>query len=102
MVWENRCDIIIMASDWTEDGVERSARYIPREEGDSISFSWCKVTLKESLTFKDYVYSIVILRDSETKTWRQLRHYRITCWPMKGFPAKTEKLTTILRSLFTL
>ena len=80
---------------------ERSARYLPKEEGETISYDKFKVTLTETLTFKDYVYSILTLRMSGSQqgsqSSRQIRHYRITFWPSRGLPANTEKITTLLR-----
>ena len=114
MVWENGCDVIIMASDWSEGGIvsnhlcqkcskhvtslqERSAKYLPENEGETVRFGECEIILTEFLKFKDYVSSIVTVRNTRNNESRQLRHYRITCWPIKGLPSSTEKITTLLR-----
>lgn len=97
MIWEQNSKVIIMATDLTENGVERSAEYIPASVvlDNSQAFGDFQVTLKSREVKGKYAVSQVHLKNLKTNTWREIMHLWYS-WPENGCPNDDSSIISLL------
>lgn len=97
MIWEQNSKVIIMATDLTENGVERSAEYIPASVvlDNSQAFGDFQVTLKSREVKGKYAVSQVHLKNLKTSTWREIMHLWYS-WPENGCPTDESSIISLL------
>lgn len=94
MIWEQNSKVIVMATDLTENGVERCAEYIPASVvlDNSQTFGDFQVTLKSRDVKGKYAVSQLNVKNLKTNTWREIMHLWYS-WPENGCP--TDELSII-------
>lgn len=85
MVWEQNSRVIIMATDLTENGIEKCAEYLPSSfvVDNHVIFGDFQITLKNREVRDKYAVSTVHLKNGCTKTWREITHFWYQ-WPETG------------------
>lgn len=97
MIWEQNSKVIIMATDLTENGVERSAEYIPASVvlDNSQLYGDFQVTLKSREVKGKYAVSQLHLKNLKTNTWREIMHLWYS-WPENGCPTDETSVINLL------
>jgi protein tyrosine phosphatase len=97
MVWDNNTDIIVMATNFTERGIDKCCRYWPAQGSEG--YGDLEVTLLHQTMTDTYSESTLSLRSALGGDVRTVRHYRLTCWPSQGVPKETKTVTGFLREV---
>lgn len=97
MIWENKSRVIIMATDLTENGIEKCAEYLPSSFviDNHVTFGDYQITLKNREVRDKYAVSTVHLKNSCTKTWREITHLWYQ-WPENGIPSDEASIIAML------
>lgn len=97
MIWEQNSRVIIMATDLTENGIEKCADYLPPSFviDNHIVFGDYQVILKNREVKEKYAVSSIHLKNSVTKTWREITHLWYQ-WPDCGTPTDEASLIAML------
>ncbi|CRL08050.1 CLUMA_CG020874, isoform A [Clunio marinus] len=97
MIWEQNSKVIIMATDLSENGVERCAEYIPASVvlDNSLTFGDFIVTLKSREVKEKYAISQLHLKNMESNTWREIIHLWYS-WPESGCPTEPTSIINLL------
>lgn len=98
MMWEQNSRVIIMATDLTENGIEKCAEYLPSSfvVDNHITFGDFQLTLKNREVRDKYAVSTVHLKNVCTKTWREITHFWYQ-WPENGaMPADEASIIAML------
>lgn len=97
MIWENNSRVIIMATDLTENGIEKCAEYLPSSFviDNHVTFGDYQITLKNREVRDKYAVSTVHLKNSCTKTWREITHLWYQ-WPENGIPSDEASIIAML------
>jgi protein tyrosine phosphatase len=97
MIWEQNSKVIVMATDLTENGVERCAEYIPASVvlDNSQIFGDFQVTLKSREVKDKYAVSQIHLKNLKTNTWREIMHLWYS-WPENGCPSDESSIISLL------
>ena len=87
MIWEQNSRVIIMATDLTENGVEKCSEYLPPSVvlDNHVVFGIFQITLRSREVKDKYAVSCIHLKNIETNTWRELTHLWYQ-WPDQGVP----------------
>lgn len=97
MVWENNTDTIVMATNFTERGIDKCSRYWPAQGSEG--YGDMEVTLLHQTMTDAYCEATLSLRNTAGDEVRTIRHYRLTCWPSQGIPKDTKIITSFLREI---
>lgn len=97
MVWEQNSRVIIMATDLTENGIEKCADYLPPSfvVDNHAVFGDYQITLKNREVKEKYAVSSIHLKNAVTKTWREITHLWYQ-WPDKGIPCDEASIIAML------
>lgn len=97
MIWEQNSKVIIMATDLTENGVERCAEYIPASVvlDNSQAFGDFQVTLKSREVKGKYAVSQLHVKNLKSNTWREIMHLWYS-WPENGCPTDETSIINLL------
>lgn len=97
MIWEHNSRVIIMATDLTENGIEKCADYMPPSFviDNHVVFGDYQVILKNREVKEKYAVSTIHLKNSVTKTWREITHLWYQ-WPDSGIPTDEASLIAML------
>uniref|UniRef100_A0A1L8DJY0 Protein tyrosine phosphatase n=1 Tax=Nyssomyia neivai TaxID=330878 RepID=A0A1L8DJY0_9DIPT len=97
MIWEQSSRVIIMATDLTENGIEKCAEYLPPSSVLDCNriFGDYHVTLKNREVKDKYAVSTIHLRNAATKTWREIMHFWYQ-WPESGMPTDESSIIAML------
>uniref|UniRef100_A0A6B2EF70 Putative mucin-22-like isoform x1 n=1 Tax=Phlebotomus kandelakii TaxID=1109342 RepID=A0A6B2EF70_9DIPT len=97
MIWEQSSRVIIMATDLTENGIEKCAEYLPPSSVLDCNriFGDFHVTLKNREVKDKYAVSTIHLKNSSTKTWREIMHFWYQ-WPESGMPTDESSVIAML------
>ncbi|CAH1637161.1 unnamed protein product [Spodoptera littoralis] len=87
MIWEQNSRLIVMLTEYMENGVEKCYEYLPPSEisDNKRIFGNFKIILKKREQRDKYAISSVQLINLETRTWREITHLWYF-WPAKGVP----------------
>ncbi|KAH9638061.1 hypothetical protein HF086_014922 [Spodoptera exigua] len=87
MIWEQNSRLIVMLTEYMENGVEKCYEYLPPSEisDNKRMFGNFKIILKKREQRDKYAISSVQLINLETRTWREITHLWYF-WPAKGVP----------------
>lgn len=97
MVWEQNSRVVIMATDLTENGIEKCAEYLPPSFviDNHVTFGDFNITLKNREVRDKYAVSTIHLKSSSTRTWREITHLWYQ-WPESGVPAEEASVIAML------
>ncbi|XP_055544621.1 mucin-5AC isoform X2 [Wyeomyia smithii] len=97
MMWEQNSKVIIMATDLSENGVEKCAEYLPPSVvlDNNRTFGDFQLTLKNRENKEKYTISTVHLRNTQTGTWREIMHFWYQ-WPDTGVPIDESSIIAML------
>uniref|UniRef100_A0A7G3AQU3 Putative mucin-5ac n=1 Tax=Lutzomyia longipalpis TaxID=7200 RepID=A0A7G3AQU3_LUTLO len=97
MIWEQSSRVIIMATDLTENGIEKCAEYLPPSSVLDCNriFGDYHVTLKNREVKDKYAVSTIHLKNASTKTWREIMHFWYQ-WPESGMPTDESSVIAML------
>lgn len=97
MIWEQNSRVIIMATDLTENGIEKCAEYLPPSFviDNHITFGDYHITLKNREVRDKYAVSTVHLKNLITKSWREVTHLWYQ-WPETGMPTDEASIIAML------
>ena len=97
MIWEQNSRVIVMATDLTENGVEKCAEYLPASFvlDNNVVFGDYQVILKNREVKEKYAVSSIHLKNAATKTWREITHLWYQ-WPDKGTPTDEASIIAML------
>lgn len=86
-----------MATDLTENGVERCSEYIPPSVvlDNTQTFGDYQVTLKGREVKDKYAVSQLHLKNLKTNTWREIMHLWYS-WPENGSPSDESSVISLL------
>ncbi|KAG7300512.1 hypothetical protein JYU34_016142 [Plutella xylostella] len=100
MIWEQNSRLIVMLTEYMENGVEKSYEYLPPSEiSDSKrTFGDYQVVLKKREQHDKYAISTVQLINLRTRTWRELTHLWYF-WPAKGVPDDYDSMIDFLTEM---
>ncbi|CAH0389236.1 unnamed protein product [Bemisia tabaci] len=98
MVWEQQSKVILMLTDFFENGVEKCANYLPPSEVIDCNrvFGDFQVTLKKRENREKYIISSLQLKNLETNSWREVTHLWYTSWPPLGVPNEESSIIAFL------
>jgi protein tyrosine phosphatase len=98
MIWEQQSKIIIMLTDLVENGVEKSADYLPPSEVLDCHrlFGDFQITLKKREVKDHYIISTLQLKNLITNSWREVMHLWYVSWPLQGVPEDKSSVITFL------
>lgn len=99
MCWENNVEVIVMATNFQERGIDKCARYWPAQGSEE--YGNIEVTLVQQTAHQTHSASNLHVRDLgvENSEVRTVRHYRLTCWPHQGVPRSSKQVTDFLREV---
>lgn len=97
MIWEQNSRVIIMATDLTENGIEKCADYLPPSfvVDNQIVFGDYQITLKNREVKEKYAVSSLHLKNAVTQSWREITHLWYQ-WPEKGTPTDEASIIAML------
>lgn len=97
MIWEQNSRVIIMATDLTENGIEKCADYLPPSfvVDNQAVFGDYQITLKNREVKEKYAVSSLHLKNTVTKTWREITHLWYQ-WPENGTPTDEASIIAML------
>ncbi|XP_049278438.1 mucin-5AC isoform X2 [Anopheles funestus] len=97
MVWEQNSKVIIMATDLSENGVEKCAEYLPPSVvlDNSRTFGDFQLTLKNRENKEKYTISTVHMRHTPSNTMREIMHFWYQ-WPDTGVPIDESSIIGML------
>lgn len=97
MIWEQNSRVIIMATDLTENGIEKCAEYLPSSFviDNHVSFGDYQITLKMREVREKYAVSMVHLQNLATNKWREITHFWYQ-WPENGIPTDETSIIAML------
>ncbi|XP_077285782.1 uncharacterized protein LOC143910989 [Arctopsyche grandis] len=97
MVWEQNSRVILMLTEFMENGVEKCYEYLPPSEvSDSKRlYGDYQITLKKREIRDKYVISILHVKSMNTKVWREVTHMWYF-WPAKGVPDECHSIIAFL------
>ncbi|XP_070168254.1 uncharacterized protein [Polyergus mexicanus] len=97
MIWEQQCKVIIMLTDLVENGVEKCTEYIPPSEVTDCHrlYGDFQVTLKKRETKEKYAISMLLLKNLENNTFREVFHIWYL-WPVNGVQSDGTGLIAVL------
>uniref|UniRef100_A0A336M2H6 CSON010773 protein n=1 Tax=Culicoides sonorensis TaxID=179676 RepID=A0A336M2H6_CULSO len=97
MVWEQQCKVIIMATDLSENGIEKCAQYLPSSVVlDNVqTYGNYQITLKSREVKEKYALSTIHIKHLETKSFREIVHFWYS-WPETGIPSDETSLIAML------
>uniref|UniRef100_A0A182QDX2 Mucin-4 n=1 Tax=Anopheles farauti TaxID=69004 RepID=A0A182QDX2_9DIPT len=97
MIWEQNSKVIIMATDLSENGVEKCAEYLPPSVvlDNSRTFGDFQLTLKNRENKEKYTISTVHMRHTPSNTLREIMHFWYQ-WPDTGVPIDESSIIGML------
>lgn len=97
MIWEQNSRVIIMATDLTENGIEKCAEYLPPSFviDNHVTFGDFTITLKNREVRDKYAVSTMHLKNEQTKSWREITHLWYQ-WPETGTPSDETSIIAML------
>ncbi|XP_015174621.1 PREDICTED: serine-rich adhesin for platelets [Polistes dominula] len=97
MIWEQQSKVIIMLTDFVENGVEKCTEYIPPSEVTDCHrlYGDFQVTLKKRETKEKYAISTLHLKNLENNTFREVYHIWYL-WPASGVQTDGAGLIAVL------
>lgn len=97
MIWEQDSRVIIMATDLTENGIEKCAEYLPPSFviDNHVTFGDFDITLKNREVRDKYAVSTIHLKNNGTRTWREITHLWYQ-WPETGVPGDEASVIAML------
>ncbi|XP_076338591.1 uncharacterized protein LOC143240282 isoform X2 [Tachypleus tridentatus] len=97
MVWEQKCQVIIMLTQLSEKGMPRCAPYFPSKLTDcDRSYGQYQVSLKKKEIDENYTISMFHLRRTDLNECRDITHFWYTNWPVHGVPSDVYKVISFL------
>lgn len=102
MIWEQNSRLIVMLTEYMENGVEKCYEYLPPSEisDNKRIFGNFKIILKKREQREKYAISSVQLINLETRTWREITHLWYF-WPAKGVPDDYDSVIDFLCEIRT-
>ncbi|KFB45397.1 AGAP003976-PA-like protein [Anopheles sinensis] len=97
MIWEQNSKVIIMATDLSENGVEKCAEYLPPSVvlDNSRTFGDFQLTLKSRENKEKYTISTVHMRHGPSNNLREIMHFWYQ-WPDTGVPIDESSIIGML------
>ncbi|GAB6024060.1 hypothetical protein CHUAL_008773 [Chamberlinius hualienensis] len=88
MIWENQCKVVLMFTNWDENGVAKCAQYF--SESNTIDnhrlFGDYQITTKKIDVRESFTITHLQLKNLEKNLMRDVIHYWYTVWPAQGVP----------------
>jgi len=94
MVWEEKCDTIVMLTKIRENGRHKCHEYWPAR---SEIFGNFKVKLLDTGGDDNVIERHFLMKDINTKEERKILHIQYASWPDHGLPTNTNKFRETLR-----
>ncbi|XP_045501460.1 receptor-type tyrosine-protein phosphatase zeta [Colias croceus] len=100
MMWEQNSRLIVMLTEYLENGVEKCYEYLPPSEisDNRRTFGEFQIILKKREQRDRYAISSVQLINLSTRTWREITHLWYF-WPAKGVPEDYESVIDFLSEM---
>ncbi|XP_028026528.1 mucin-5AC [Bombyx mandarina] len=100
MIWEQNSRLVVMLTEYMENGVEKCYEYLPPSEvsDNKRSFGDFKIILKKREQKDKYAISSVQLINMSTRTWREIIHLWYF-WPAKGVPDDYDSILDFLSEM---
>ncbi|XP_072938249.1 uncharacterized protein [Epargyreus clarus] len=100
MIWEQNSRLIVMLTEYMENGVEKCYEYLPPSEisDNRRTFGDFQIILKKREQRDKYAISSVQLINLATKTWREVTHLWYF-WPAKGVPDDYDSVIDFLSEM---
>ncbi|XP_053669916.1 serine-rich adhesin for platelets [Anopheles nili] len=97
LIWEQNSKVIIMATDLSENGVEKCAEYLPPSVvlDNSRTFGDFQLTLKNRENKEKYTISTVHMRHTPSNNLREIMHFWYQ-WPDTGVPIDESSIIGML------
>jgi len=96
MIWENKCQVVIMVTNLEEKGRVKCHRYWPEKVHQEMSLSpGMMLTMAAEEEFPDYVIRTLTLQNGSQS--RIVRQFHYISWPDHGVPESTAVTLAILR-----
>ncbi|CAK1541993.1 unnamed protein product [Leptosia nina] len=100
MIWEQNSRLVVMLTEYMENGVEKCYEYLPPSEisDNRRTFGEYQIILKKREQRDKYAISCVQLINLSTRTWREVTHLWYF-WPAKGVPDDYESVIDFLSEM---
>ncbi|KAL4717125.1 hypothetical protein ACJJTC_017012 [Scirpophaga incertulas] len=100
MVWEQNSRLIVMLTEYMENGVEKCYEYLPPSEvsDNKRTFGEFQVVLKKREQRDKYAVSSVQLGSRASRTWREVTHLWYF-WPASGVPDDYDSVIDFLSDM---
>ncbi|GBP30337.1 Tyrosine-protein phosphatase non-receptor type 7 [Eumeta japonica] len=102
MIWEQNSRLIVMLTEYMENGVEKCYEYLPPSEitDNRRTFGNFQILLKKREQRDKYAMSTVQLTNLSTRTWREVTHLWYF-WPAKGVPDDHDSIIDFMSEMRT-
>ncbi|CAH0758270.1 unnamed protein product [Diatraea saccharalis] len=100
MIWEQNSRLIVMLTEYMENGVEKCYEYLPPSEisDNKRTFGDFQIILKKREQRDKYAISSIQLINMTTRTWREVTHLWYF-WPAKGVPDDYDSVIDFLSEM---
>ncbi|KAJ2949383.1 hypothetical protein O0L34_g15295 [Tuta absoluta] len=100
MMWEQNSRVVVMLTEYMENGVEKCYEYLPPSEvsDNKRTFGDYQVVLVKREQRDKYAVSSVQLINLSTRTWREITHLWYF-WPAKGVPDDYDSVLDFLSEM---
>ncbi|XP_049871564.1 mucin-12 isoform X2 [Pectinophora gossypiella] len=100
MIWEHNSRVVVMLTEYMENGVEKCYEYLPPSEvsDNKRTFGDFQIVLMKREQRDKYAISSVQLINLATRTWREITHLWYF-WPAKGVPDDYESVIDFLSEM---
>ncbi|XP_061379397.1 mucin-2 [Danaus plexippus] len=100
MIWEQNSRLIVMLTEYMENGVEKSYEYLPPSEisDNKRTFGDFQIILKKREQRDKYAISSIQLINMVSRTWREVTHLWYF-WPAKGVPDDYDSVIDFLSEM---
>ncbi|CAH4020886.1 serine-rich adhesin for platelets [Pieris brassicae] len=100
MIWEQNSRLIVMLTEYMENGVEKCFEYLPPSEisDNRRTFGEYQIILKKREQRDKYAISAIQLINLSTRTWREVTHLWYF-WPAKGVPDDYDSVIDFLSEM---
>eukprot|EP00729_Bicosta_minor_P009527 gene9527-17272_t len=103
MVWENKCEVIVMVTDEVEGGKMKCHRYWPDSPEEVAlggqnpkQFGGFTVSAISEEVLPTYVTRVFDLKDARSGKTRKIVHFLYTAWPDHGVPDTSSEMVIFL------
>ncbi|XP_072535323.1 receptor-type tyrosine-protein phosphatase H-like [Salminus brasiliensis] len=98
MVWEQKCQAIVMLTSCTESARIKCDQYWP-VDSSPCAYGNLQVTVKSEQIKKSWTLREFVVKNTVNSEERRVSHFHFTAWPHHGVPRRTDELIQFQRAV---